>query len=75
MDTVSAHLKLPVVGERIRLLSMPDDPAPMPVGSIGVVTRVREFPKGAWQVYVEWENSRSVLMMAIPPNTREPAPG
>ena len=51
-------------GDRIRLLSMPDDPDPVPVGALGTVVRVRDY--GAWsQVDVAWDNGRS-LMLSMP---------
>ena len=40
------------VGDRIRLISMPDDPDPIPAGSEGVVVEVTEGPLA--QVEVKW---------------------
>ncbi len=59
---------------------MPDDPAPLPAGMIGIVTRVRRVPGPSWQVEVEWEDSPKnyflgvIPMLVIPPDTWEPAP-
>ena len=39
-------------GDRIRLLSMPDDPDPIPAGSKGVVIDVTDGPLA--QIMVEW---------------------
>ena len=39
-------------GDRIRLLSMPDDPDPIPAGSKGVVIDVTDGPLA--QITVEW---------------------
>ena len=49
------------VGDRIRLLAMPDDPDPLPVGSVGTVTSVTEGPMG--QFGVEWDNGRSLFVI------------
>jgi hypothetical protein len=49
-------------GARIRLLSMPDDPDPIPVGSTGTIESVTEGPLG--QVHVRWDNnSRSLSLV------------
>jgi len=62
---------LPQVNQRIRLVSMPNDPAPIAPGSLGVVTKMRDF--GEWaQIEVDWENGRPILM-SIPPDGWEPA--
>lgn len=51
-------------GDRIRLISMPNDPDPIPFGSLGVVLRVIDH--GDWQqVEVAWDNGRE-LMLTIP---------
>jgi len=41
-------------GDRVRLLSMPDDPDPIPAGSTGTVTRVTDGPLG--QTDVRWDD-------------------
>ena len=62
---------LPQVNQRIRLVSMPNDPAPIAPGSLGVVTKMRDF--GEWaQIEVDCENGRPILM-SIPPDVWEPA--
>ena len=49
-------------GDRIRLLSMPDDPDPIPVGSTGTIVSVTEGPLG--QVHVNWDdNNRSLSLI------------
>jgi hypothetical protein len=48
-------------GDRIRLLHMPDDPDPIPAGSIGTVTRVTTGPLG--QVSVDWDSGRSLSLV------------
>ncbi|WP_442508707.1 DUF4314 domain-containing protein [Novipirellula sp. SH528] len=56
-------------GDRIRLISMTDDPAPIPAGITGTVAGV--YPQSGWtQVDVEWDNGRS-LMPSIPPDMVE----
>lgn len=51
-------------GDRVRLISMPEDPHPIAVGELGTVQRVRDF--GDWsQVEVDWDNGRT-LMLTIP---------
>ena len=66
-------------GDRIRLVSMPQDPDPIPVGSLGTVVEVYEH-RDWTQVDVDWANGRS-LMLTMPddcvaivePNHHEPA--
>lgn len=66
-------------GDRIRLVSMPQDPDPIPIGSLGTVVAVRD--QREWtQVDVDWDNGRT-LMLTIPddcvsivePNHQEPS--
>ncbi|MBB3205427.1 hypothetical protein FHS27_001227 [Rhodopirellula rubra] len=53
-------------GDRVRLVSMTDDPDPIPVGTTGTVAGV--YPHGDWtQVDVDWDTGRS-LMLSIPPD-------
>lgn len=51
-------------GDRIRLLSMPQDPDPIPVGSLGTVATVRSYHNWT-QVDVDWDNGRT-LMLTLP---------
>jgi len=51
-------------GDRIRLLSMPQDPDPIPAGSLGTVVEVREHHNWT-QVDVDWDNGRT-LMLTMP---------
>lgn len=48
-------------GDRIRLLSMPDDPDPIPVGSTGTIESVTTGPLG--QARVTWDNGRSLNLI------------
>ena len=51
-------------GDRVRLISMPEEPDPIPVGMEGTVLRVHEH--GEWaQVEVAWDNGRR-LMLTLP---------
>lgn len=66
-------------GDRIRLVSMPYDPDPIPVGMLGTVTEVHDY-RDWMQVEVDWDNGRC-LMLTIPedciaivePNHHEPS--
>jgi Domain of unknown function (DUF4314) len=56
-------------GDRIRLISMVDDPDPIPVGALGTVLDI--FQRDGWlQVDVDWDNGRA-LMLTIPPDVVE----
>ena len=60
-DTFFADLSKPPpvpIGTRIELLSMPNDPDPVPVGSQGTVTG-----GNAAQMYVDWDNGRSLILI------------
>lgn len=61
------------IGDRIRLLSMPDDPNPIHVGQIGTVTGIRTYRSGdeSWhQIDVSWDDGRT-LMLVSPPDRFE----
>jgi hypothetical protein len=55
----------PQPGDRIRLVTMPDDPDPIPPGSIGTVTAVRQHRTWS-QVDVAWDNGRTLMLVAPP---------
>ena len=68
-------------GDRIRLLSMPDDPDPIPAGSTGTVVSVTTGTFA--QLEVEWDNGRSlalipgvdqyeIIALANDPTTKQP---
>jgi hypothetical protein len=60
---------LPLSGRRIRLIAMPDDPDPLPRGSIGTVESAADF--GDWQqITVRWNNGRT-LRLCCPPDVWE----
>jgi len=48
-------------GDRLCLISMPDDPDPIPAGSEGVVVEVTEGPLA--QIEVRWDNSSRSLSL------------
>ena len=57
---------IPKAGDRVRLVSMTDDPDPIPAGTTGTVAGA--YPQSDWtQVDVDWDNGRS-LMLSIPPD-------
>ncbi len=61
--------KLPLLGTRIRLLEMRDDPDPIPVGTCGVITEI--YIHDDWlQFDVNWDNGRK-LMLTVPPDRFE----
>ena len=65
--------RIPSQGDRIRLLSMRDDPDPIQVGQLGTVVSVSRHGDGkdAWhQIDVAWDNGRT-LMLVSPPDTFE----
>ena len=51
-------------GDRIRLVSMPNEPDPVPAGSLGTVQSVHEHCDWS-QVDVDWDNGRQ-LMLCLP---------
>jgi hypothetical protein len=48
-------------GDRIRLLSMPNDPDPIPAGSTGTVISVTTGPFA--QIEVNWDNGRTLALI------------
>jgi hypothetical protein len=55
-----------LVGRRIRLDAMPEDPDPVPPGTEGTVQMVTKLD-GWTQVLVDWDNG-SKLALSIPPD-------
>jgi len=56
--------------ERVELVEMLDDPAPIPPGTKGTVRKVRKFLHrgSAWfQIDVDWDNQRT-LACVVPPD-------
>jgi hypothetical protein len=65
-DMVEPPLKQ---GDRIELISMPNDPCPIPVGTKGTVEDCVSMKIGdsKWQVWVKWDNKRT-LSLVVPPD-------
>ena len=63
---------LPKAGDRIRLIAMPDEPDPVPAGTLGTVLGVCSFdgPDAFHQIDVAWDNGRT-LMLVTPPDRFE----
>ena len=60
---------IPKPGDRIRLIAMPDDPHPVPAGSMGTVVDVASIGSGRnrwFQVDVDWDNGRSLMLVSPP---------
>lgn len=56
-------------GDRIKLLSMGNDPDPIPYGTLGTVQRVVDLSwggKNEWQVQVDWDNGRTLSLVCPP---------
>lgn len=54
-------------GDRIELVSMTNDPDPIPAGSRGTVVLTPGWFQDAWQVTVSWDNGRA-LNLVVPPD-------
>jgi hypothetical protein len=57
------------VGDRIRLLDMPNDPDPVPAGTEGVVKMVTDIglrQKKEIQLVVKWDNGRNLSCICPP---------
>lgn len=57
-----------LVGRRIELIEMPNDPDPIPKGTRGTVTGVVHTGFFGTQIWVDWDIDRS-LMLVVPPDT------
>jgi hypothetical protein len=55
-----------LIGKRIRLIAMPKDPDPIPLGSEGVITGVTDIGQST-QIDVKWDSGRT-LMLCVPPD-------
>lgn len=51
----------PEIGDRLRLLEMPNDPCPIEPGSLGTVTYVSPGPQ---QIGVKWDSGRTLMLVA-----------
>jgi hypothetical protein len=52
-------------GDRIRLIEMPDDPAPIEPGSLGTVISVVAFPQNEYQIMMKWDSGRTLNLCEI----------
>lgn len=65
-------------GDRIRLVSMPNDPCPIEPGTTGTVRGVNDLRSltGRWQIDVDWDTDRSLFLVpgdlyeVIPPKIK-----
>lgn len=55
------------IGDRIRLIDMPDDPDPLPEGVEGTVVMVIEW-NGAEQIAVAWDDGQQ-RGLTVPPDS------
>lgn len=51
-----------LVGKRIKLIDMPNDPDPIPVGTLGTVQGVNILRNGEYQISVNWDIKRSLML-------------
>lgn len=60
---------LPLPGDRVVMVGlMPNDPCPIPVGTQGTVTEVNPHVfEGSQQIYVEWDDDRSLILLSTDP--------
>jgi hypothetical protein len=65
-DGETMNDNIPRIGDRIRLLAIADDPAPIPIDMRGVITDVHKH-RGWMQIEVDWEYGRT-LMLTVPPD-------
>ena len=59
------------VGDRIELVSMPNDPCAIPSGTKGTIRRIAHIPMSNdpfTQVGVDWDNGRT-LNVVMPPDS------
>jgi hypothetical protein len=60
---------IPNPGDRIRLVTMHDDPDPIPIGPVGtvVVAVYSHAGQRPWhQIDVAWDNGRTLMLVAPP---------
>lgn len=63
-------MRLPEVGDRIRLIHMPEDHDPIRPGETGTVIWVEDGLAESKLIGMEWDNGRS-LSLCIPPDKYE----
>jgi hypothetical protein len=53
-------------GDHLRLIDMPNDPAPLPSGATGTVIRVANLGTDAEQIWMDWDppyEGRSLMLL------------
>jgi len=51
-------------GDRIQLMMMPEEPAPIPSGTQGTVMWTTQMPgRDTWQIVVKWDIARSLCLI------------
>lgn len=53
-----------LVGVRIKLISMPNDPDPIPVGTEGTIEMIGSEIQGSTQIFVKWDNGRNLTLLS-----------
>lgn len=52
------------IAQRVELISMDNDPNPIPVGTRGTITGINPTPvKGELQISVDWDNGRTLMLL------------
>lgn len=51
------------VGDRVRLIHMPDDPDPIPEGSEGEINYVGQVSGFGQQIGVKWDSGRTLMLI------------
>jgi len=57
------------IGDRVRLITMPNDPNPIPEGSEGTVREIVHLPWGhdmRAQIWIDWDNGRHLACICPP---------
>jgi len=66
LDIYKHFIKLnALIKKCIKLTKMPDDPCPIPVGSLGTITKINHLSGLDYQIAVNWDNGRSLLLLPI----------
>jgi len=56
-------------GDRIELISMPNDPDPVPAGSRGTVAMDPVWVQDSWQIVIKWDGDvKRSLSLCVPPD-------
>ncbi len=62
-ETAKSHA-LPKEGQRVRLLAMPDDPHPVPIGTLGTVMGVNPaYGSMTAQIMMKWDSGSTLAMI------------